>query len=538
MKKIVLFLLCIFLLSALVGCVPEDGNGGNGGNGGAGGNGGDGPEPDVSVTTDFSDQATAKNADFYKNYSQDEKDLYYLLWQETTSVSVKIDISASELAKINEAYESNDAKKIDTYRKCNLVITVNGTDYAYDEVGIRMRGNTSRRSFCNPNGLIFDFVHFRFSLTETFDGEEYADGAWGADIANVWTNDAARTARKDRTFATMKKFYYKWNKNYDNTYVREIYANKAFRAYGILAPHITLAQISLKQQNKMESLGVAMLYETIDKQFLKRNFSAEDAVGDLYKCAYTEKGPANLTTAEGRGVEVDGQKFTYALKTNDDRTAPDYGHHKHLISLIDTLKTNKNAADFVTKLQAIVDMDYFCNFEAVNYMLGNPDCIRNNSNNYYLYFLPSGKAYFIPYDYDRCLGINVDWNPSGDALTSQKPYSTSGAVGTVRNPLYTKTILSGGLADFKNLYKAKLQNVLDGKWFTYQNFMLTYNNYFATYQGLVAPSATIQKQCVETVRMDMLQFSTRGTDDLSSTSDNVTVQNYLQLKRQCALDNL
>lgn len=527
-RRILLLLLCVFLLFTVVACTPSD-NGDNGNNGGGG--------DDVFVTTDFSDEATAKNEKFYKKYSNEEKSLYYTLWEETTQISIKVDIEPSELKKLNEAY--GDAFKSEIYRKCNLTITVNGTEYFFDEVGIRMRGNTSRRNFCDDNGNIYAYVHFRFSLNETFDGDDYAAGAWGEDIAVEWTDDEAREAREDRTFATMKKFYYKWNKNYDNTYVREIYANKMFRAYGVLAPHITLAQVSLKQGGNFESLGVVALYETVDKQFLKRNFSSDDAKGDLYKCGWTSS-PADLTSIDGRGVEVPGQKFSYSLKTNDDRTAADYGHHKHLIALIETLnKTSKNDENFRTKVENVIDMDYFCNFEAVNYLLGNPDCIRNNANNYYLYFLPqSGKVIIIPYDYDRCLGINMDWNPSGDGMTSIKPYAVKGAVGDTKNPLYTKTILTSGTEYYRNLYKSKLQNVLNGEWFTYGHFKVTFQNYQNNYASLVTPSQKIQQQCAEHVRMNRWEFSERGTADKGSKDDNITTQNYMELKRACALKNI
>lgn len=525
MKKTIVLLLCVLLICAAVSCTPTlpPNNGGNGGNGG-----------NIVVDNRFSDSETAKNADFYKKYSAEEKDLYYLLWKDTTKISLKIDIEPRELAKIEEAYQSHDTVKIDTYRKCNLTVTVNGKDYFFDEVGIRMRGNTSRRSFCNNNGVIFALVHFRFSLSETFDGEEYAPNAWGSDIAKIWKNDEERLARKDRTFATMSKFYYKWNKNYDNTYLREVYANKMFQAYGVLAPHITLAQISVKQQGQLENLGVGMLYETIDKQFLKRNFSKEEAQGDLYKCTY-QTAPANLTTADGRGVETPTQRFNYALKTNDDRTAPDYNHHKYLIALIDTLKIPKNDASFKEKLEAIVDMNYFTNFEAVNYLLGNPDCIRNNSNNYYLYFLPtSGKAFFIPYDYDRCLGINVDWNPTGNGMTKITPHSVKAAVGETSNPLYTKTILSSGIDYYRQMYRDKLNAVLDGDWFTYQHFKAMFVNYQANYGSIATPSQRILQQCGGNLRADMLVFSERGTTDLASSSDNITVENYISLKRTVA----
>lgn len=481
-----------------------------------------------------------ENENFYSKFSAEERALYYTFWDESSSVQVKIDITPSELAKINEAYldyESNgrrDSTKVDTYRKCDLTITVNGRDYYYEEVGIRMRGNTSQRDFCNNDGLMYNFVHFRFSFDETFDGEEYADGSWGEDIRHDWTDDSLRKARKKRTFATMEKMYFKWNKNYDRTYIREVYANKMFRANGIYAPNITLTQLSVTQNGNFENIGVGGLYETIDKEFIERNFDEANTGGDLYKCAYKQS-RADLSSASCYGVETATETFTYSLKTNNDRTAPDYGHNAHLKALINTLSADKNSVDFQKNLEAVVDMEYFAKFEAVNYLLGNPDCIRNNYNNYYLYFTPSGKAYFIPYDYDRCLGITVDWNPGGNGMTQLSPFSIKDSNGgDISNPLYRKTILTGGIAKYKTLYTQKLCEILSGEWFTYEHFLDMYNSYKATYGAFAQPSEFILQNCKDKVRVSCFVFGTDGTDDFSSTYENISVSDYISAKRTVA----
>ena len=493
---------------------------------------------------EFGDDISYNNADFYKDYSAKEKELYYTLWKETTTVSIKVDIEPNELNKINEAfsdYENGNTAKADTYRRCNLTITVNGTDYYYEEVGIRMRGNTSRRYFTNSNGVIYDFVHFRFNLSETFDGEEYENGAWGSDIYHNWgTDKTARKERKNRSFATMEKFYYKWNKNYDQTYIREVYANRMFQAYGILAPHITLSQFKMKQNGSMENLGVGNLYETVDKAFIKRNFDKARKGGDLYKCSWG----ADFTSFSNYGVETATQTFTYSLKTNDDREAEDYNHNNYLKAFIEMLKTNKNASDFKEKLETMVDMDYFTRFEAVNYLLGNPDCIRNNKNNFYIYFVPvsdgdytKSKAYIIPYDYDRCLGADVDYNPGKDSMVNAKPYSVSGTI-RCNNPLYTKTILSGGRADYKAMYTAKIKQVLDGEWFKYENYQKLYNAYKANYADLAMPSQTIQNQCGSNIEMSRFVFRETESDAINRDDVNLTVKLYLEKKRATATNNL
>ena len=565
MKKLTVIILLIVLLFTFSACSLLGGNGGDNGGNNGGDNGNDNPpitEDPVDPPEDdkdkipapvfpdnyqyeFGDPVSYKNNNFYKDYSENEKNLYYLLWDENTTVSLKVDIEPSELAKINEAYDDykkGNTLKADTYRKCNLTITVNGKDYYYEEVGIRMRGNTSRAKFLDGDGNVNFYVHFRFSLSETFDGEEYAGNAWGKEVYHDWTNDAAgRSERKDRSFATMEKFYYKWNKNYDQTYIREVYANRMFQAYGILAPHITLTQFQMKQNGNMENFGVGGLYETVDKAFIKRNMGKDRKGGDLYKCSWG----ADFTSFSNYGVETPTQKFVYSLKTNDDRTAADYNHNAYLKAFIEMLQTNKSASNFTTKLEAMVDMDYFTRMEAVNYLLGNPDCLRNNKNNFYVYFVPvsdgdytKSKAYIIPYDYDRCLGADVDWNPSSNSMVNAKPYAINNGVSDCQNPLYTKTILDGGLSTYKTMYKTAIQTVLNGEWFKYANYKKLYDAYAANYASVAMPSATIQNQCGDKLKFSRFVFKETESSNVGSWEENLTVSLYMSQKRTTATNNL
>ena len=519
---------------------------------------GDEPNPNPEPSTsdyEFGDEISAQNQSFYEDYSEEEKELYYTLWKETTTVKVEIDITPFELKKLNEAFydwKKGDATKADTYRKCNLIITVNGETYRYEEVGIRMRGNTSRTDFVNDNGDIYNLVHFRFSLTETFDGEEYEGNAWGKECYHDWKRDtaegeAARKARKDRTFATMEKFYYKWNKCYDQTYIREIYANRMFRAYGILAPHITLAQICIKQRDNMESVGVGNLYELIDKQFVKRNFDKQRKGGDLYKCTYSAKGPADLTYIDERncGIETATEGFSYDLKTNDDPTEPEWSNHRYIKEFVSMLNAGGSAADFKAKFRSYIDMDYFARFEAVNYLLGNPDCIRNHANNYYLYFTPAdekGKftAYIIPYDYDRCLGVNYDWNPA-QSRVKFGPYTKESTIDEngrkCLNPLYTRTILDGGDAELRAMYSNALNVVLSGKWFTYDYYKSIFDAYKLNYASLARPSQAIIDSCGARLNIPAFVFSEDGSTDICGGS-NLKVEYYMQQKRNTALNGL
>lgn len=526
MKKINYILLLLILCLCISSCKKNNNNDNQSNN----------SDDDYIVnlsSNHFGDKYSINNDDFYSDFSSEEKDLYYRLWDEDVKISLYVDISPYELSKIDEAYDdyrNGNTYKADTYRKCNLTIIVDEQEYYYEEVGIRMRGNTSRREFCDEDGYIFDFIHFRFNLTETFDGEEYESGSWAEELYHEWTDKDARKERKNRTFATMEKFYYKWNKNYDNTYIREVYANKMFSAFGILAPHITLANLNLLQNGNMENMGVGTFYETIDKEFIKRNFGEETKGGDLYKCTYR----ADFTSASNYGVETPTQRFAYSLKTNNDRSDPDYKHNKDFKNFISVLQKSSHDDDFKSSLENVIDMDYFARFEAVNYLLGNPDCIRNNANNFYLYFTPEGMGFLIPYDYDRCLGVNQDYNPSGSGMMYEEPYSIYTPNGKLTNPLYLKTILNNGMPEYKTLYTNKIKEVLNSKWFTYDHFKNIYLSYKNNYSMLAKPSNYICNKIDGRIDYNRFYFSEDGAsqNEYSSTNHNISTSDYMRIKRE------
>ena len=131
----------------------------------------------------------------------------------------------------------------------------------------------------------------------------------------------------------------------------------------------------------------------------------------------------------------------------------------------------------VTKedIAKVVDMDNFLAFEAVTYFTGNPDDIRNDYNNYYIYFLKSsGKAIFIPYDVDRVFGLTKDWNPTNDAMTGVDPFSQMAeSLGILQeNPLYIYTVNKGGY--YVEEFTKVLQTVAESKWLTEENFNKVY----------------------------------------------------------------
>ncbi len=367
--------------------------------------------------------------------------VYWQLFDKANKVQLSLDMDTAEIAKMQADYEANSKSPI--YRRADLTVTITvdgvATAYVIEDVGVRMKGNTSRTNFYNANDGIYNAIHLKISFQETFDEDYY-----GSD-AQVWSDASARKARKNRTFASLEKLDLRWNKCYDSTYLRESYAYDLYRANGVMAPLVNLCTLNWSGLH----MGVYTLNEPVDELFLEKRLPEEALGGDLYKLGWTSHG-ATFTSADSIGIEDElaGKFYAYDLKTNKKTST-----HEALKNLI----TGLNSGSVTKKRFAeLVDVQNFLNYAAVSYFVGNPDDLRYNYNNTYLYFrADTGQALFIPYDCDRCFGITYEWNPSGDGMVSQDPFSTQSITGRQENPLFRYSVDAGGLyvAEFAQVLK-------------------------------------------------------------------------------------
>lgn len=413
-------------------------------------------------------------------YTQDE--IYEQLFDINNKVEIDIDISKTELAKIQQDYDNYASwgSKSPIYRKAdlNITITTSKDSYTYhiDDIGIRMKGNTSRTSFYDNSEGIYNLVHFKIDFQETFSDKDY----YGKDADEWKDDDAGKKARKDRTFATLEKLEFKWNRNDDGTYIREYYAYEMYRANGVLAPHTNLTSFDMGGIHA----GVFMMYEPVDKIFIEKYVDEKDQGGDLYKCGWTWTGAGFFKDCSiGVENEDNGEFYNYDLKTN--KKTSDHSTLKNLISVLNGNKLTKE------KIAEVVDIDNFLRYEAVSYFIGNPDDLRNNYNNHYIYFNKStGKVVIIPYDLDRCLGVTNGWDPTGNGMTTVNPYSQSaaGAGQNQRNPLYVKTVDEGGfyVAEFAKV----LAEISNSEWLTSAHFNKYYEVARNNYKDDTRPSKT------------------------------------------------
>jgi len=434
-----------------------------------------------------------------------EEKIYDQLFDMNNFISIKIHISEKELEKIQKDYDKYREKgsKSPIYRKADKVtITIGDQVYEIEDVGVRMKGNTSRTDFYSKEEGVYNIINLKLSFNETFDEVAY----YGEDTV-IWPSDDERKERKKRTFATLKGLDIKYNKSYDTTYLRENYSFEIFREAGVLAAKQTLAVLYVGEK----SWGVCNIYEPVDDIFLERYLPKEDLGGDLYKAAWTNN-PAAYTLAVTYGINNPdkGISYNYDLKTNKKKSK--HESFSNLLSVLNSKNPSKESFD------SVVDVDYWLKFAAASYFTGNPDDMRNNYNNHFVYFLKStGKAIFIPYDYNIAFGAVSSWDPTGTAMTNISPYSTkaAGRGGAQMNPLFIQSNKY-----YKDEYTTALEEIASSDLMKFESFKKKHDIVSSLYKDYVMPDIDFRN-----LDESRLKFSLESN---YRKTGNMSVEEYME----------
>ena len=136
------------------------------------------------------------------------------------------------------------------------------------------------------------------------------------------------------------------------------------------------------------------------------------------------------------------------------------------------------------KISQYVDLEYLAICEAVGYVVGNPDSMRYNTNNYMVYIRRTdGKLVFIPIDSDRCFGITKDWNvKSGMTSCGMLDRKNSNNNDTIS--LLLNTVLANTTNDCQKLYLEFCQTIKESDWAKNETFEKYYNIAKSTYSEL------------------------------------------------------
>jgi len=326
-------------------------------------------------------QAPAGLAD--ENYRQSET-----LFDDSQVATISITINPDSLAWIL----ASENKSSDRYFRADLRFQAEDLDTSINEIGFRLRGNTSRDSQKKSFKISFD---------------EFSDG---------------------RRFFGLRKMNLNGEHN-DPSIMRSKLSWDLFGKMGIPASRAAHIKLFINGEYR----GLYIHVEDYDKTFLKSRFDEND--GNLYKCLW----PADLAY---RGNDPDEYKFSndgrraYELQTNE--AADDYSDLARFITIL----TQTRNADLADSLFLHFDIWNFLKYLAVNVAVGSWDDYWYNQNNFYLYNnLKTGQFEFVPYDYDNTFGIGWDSNDWG----VRDIYSW----GSSDRPL-TDRILAN--QQFKNLY--------------------------------------------------------------------------------------
>ncbi|NOR87246.1 MAG: T9SS type A sorting domain-containing protein [Bacteroidales bacterium] len=308
---------------------------------------------------------------------------------------VDITINPDTLAWIYENVDSN------IEFRAQFVFTTDTIQDTIDEIGFRLRGNTSRNS---------QKKSFKVSFNTYHSGRKY----FGLEKLNLN------------------------GEHNDPSIIRSKIAWDLMRSFGIPAPRSNHAELYINGNY----YGLYIQVEHIDEEFVDSRFENQD--GNLYKCLW----PADL---DYRGSDPDdykhmqGDRRVYDLKTNT--STDDYSDLAHYISILNNVPTEVFACE-ISKVFNVYD---YLRVIAMDVVLGNWDGPIYNKNNFYLYYnTKSGLIEYIPYDLDNTLGIDwlgrdwgtrdiYDWNKHGEP-----------------RPIYTKMIQNDELKEIYSQYMTEL----------------------------------------------------------------------------------
>lgn len=459
-----------------------------------------------------------KDGIFESKYSQGLLDFFNI----ENKIKLTIDISEEELELLNQDYELGNKE---SYRICNLEITMGNLLFHYEEVGIRQKGNTSRGAVLDSDGNI-NLRHYKLSFTATFD-DEFRENP------KKWTDEQALAYRDERNFFGIEKLNIRWNRNQEKTYLREYYAYEMYRANGVLAPRTNPMQVEMKIGDDLQNLGIYLAVEDIDKSFIKRNLVKASAGGDLYKLGWTNVGAKlNSTDSYLFGVEKQVKEngkfkeisYPYDLKTNKKTST-----HEDIKSFINKI-CQTSTSDFNTFLQKDSIYDSVIHYFAISYLLGDPDDLRGNFNNTYLYFTKdTHQALFIPTDHDRALGSTGSSgnNPTHHYGTLSKPFDKETGYSKNDMPLFTKSIFEGGNTEVRSAYMEAIQNIIDGKWMDIDTYKKFYNTAKNNYDALT--------ELGDKVSGKKISFSLLEQNDITKEG-NLSIEVYFNTKKKTFLE--
>lgn len=208
----------------------------------------------------------------------------------------------------------------------------------------------------------------------------------------------------------------------------QLLAYQIFNDAGVPAPRCSLVKLTVNG----EYLGIYSNVESIRKPFLQDRFGSP--VGKLYEGTVVDFHPQAVSKLEAKNKDADEDRDQVEL-------------------LAELLATEGDLP--VERVSAIVDLDHFLRFWAVESLIGFWDGYTQDQNNYFVYEDPATKKFrFLPWGADVCF------------TTGGGPLAAFGGDGH-SEAIYAQAILPNRLyrsAEMPEQYKQTMLQVLDDAW--------------------------------------------------------------------------
>lgn len=271
-----------------------------------------------------------------------------------------------------------------------------------DDVGFRLRGNTSRTADKNS---------FKISFNTYVSGRDY----YGLEKMNIN------------------------GEHNDPSIIRTKLGWDIASQIGLPASRCNHIRLYVNE----EYFGLFANVEHVDEEFVDLRFGSKD--GNLYKCLY----PADLhylgSNPDEYKLEVFGRQV-YQLKTNTSEN--DYSKLAHFIDVLNNTPTN----DLACELEQVFNVNQYLKYIIFDILTSNWDGPIFNKNNFYLYENPkNGLVEYIPYDIDNTFGtdwFSVDW-------PNRNIYSWSPS--SEYRPIYERLM---EVPEYKKRYTYYLRNIV------------------------------------------------------------------------------
>lgn len=356
---------------------------------------------------------------------------------------ISLEISKQEWNKILNYYDQNPQNE--EYIVGKFGFNKTGTAESLDSIGVRLRGNTSRR---RPEG---------------FTGQQH--NSVNPDWKHASFTVNFKKYRKAQKFHDSEKLILKWFKD-DSNYVREVYSYDLFERFGVwTAPQSSYCKLTIKITGdaKPAYFGVYQMVEPVDDTYLaNRTTFYKSTTGNLWKANYGADLKNTSTSPDRMGIENVTLTSNYSPVYDYKGKKGDLEASKSQLVDFITQINSKSGGDFQSYISSKMDVDLFLKTYAVNVTLGMWDDYWSNSNNFYFYFDSDDRFYFIPYDYDNTLGTSLLMVDSG--LQNPLQWGKSS-----ENPLVAKILT---IPEYKTQYIKYLNDLIDKK---YDLFYTTYS---------------------------------------------------------------